>query len=175
MADFCRWVEAAAPALGWKDGYFTALYTTHREQARRDMVSMDELAQFIIEECTPYTGTPSDLLKQIVAEFPAHVPAWVPKSASMLSTELERMVPMLRSLGIEVRRTRTAKERNIVIEKLEDDVSPASPEDESDAVDDPNDDTEVEIDDDWPSFDDEQQDAPDDVDDVDDVDIEDLL
>lgn len=107
MADFCKWVEAASPALGWPDGHFTKLYVETREQARRDMLSINELANALVDlvEPGPFEGTATALLNRLRAPYQnGRRPAWIPKAANTLSSEIDKLLPVLRSAEISVER-----------------------------------------------------------------------
>ena len=48
LVDFARWVEAAAPALGWKKGEFLDAYLENRNRAARIAVEADPVAAVVL-------------------------------------------------------------------------------------------------------------------------------
>lgn len=107
MADFNLWVEAAAPALGWREGEFTHTYRANRTQAVRLTLEADLVAvevQTFIESKRRWEGTASgllDALNEKVSDSTSRAKEW-PKAANALSGKLRRAAPALRSEGITV-------------------------------------------------------------------------
>ena len=65
MADFARWVEAGAPAFGWKPGRFLAAYSLNRKEADQialDMLPVGPAVQVFMEKRPEWEGEPSALL-----------------------------------------------------------------------------------------------------------------
>ena len=48
LVDFARWVEAAAPALGWKEGEFLDDYLENRHRAARIALEADPVAAVVL-------------------------------------------------------------------------------------------------------------------------------
>lgn len=131
MADFARFIEAASPSLGWEPGWFVDQYAQSREEQRADLLDNSELGKAVIA-LVPFKGTCSDLRKQIIKPIPhgRQLPPWVPKSAQRLSTELDRLLPLLASAGITMRKLRTGKTRHVELTRTDrgnEGASPASP------------------------------------------------
>jgi hypothetical protein len=108
MADMTRWVEAAALALGWEPGSFTALYRKHREHSAKRAVEQDALASAVFELVgeADYQLAPMDLHKALTsiarrAGSDVREQFW-PKTPSQLSGRLKRMKPDLEKFGIRV-------------------------------------------------------------------------
>jgi hypothetical protein len=106
MADFARWVEAGAPALGWEPEYFLSIYTGNRAEA--DEIALDALpvgtaVRAFLADREAWEGTPTELLTVLNerAGETARDRTW-PKKAHNLSGQLKRLAPNLRRLGIEV-------------------------------------------------------------------------
>ena len=105
MADFALW----AKACGLAD--FPQAYASNRQRAVSTALEHDELARAIRALMTQrhtWAGTASELLDQLggVSQIP---------NAKVLSDELTRIAPMLRSVGINVDRHRTDVRRGITI------------------------------------------------------------
>jgi hypothetical protein len=66
LVDFARWVEAAAPALGWEVGAFLEDYLENRRDGATSLVEGDPLAALIARVVgiltEPFEGTATDLL-----------------------------------------------------------------------------------------------------------------
>jgi hypothetical protein len=105
MADFALW----ATACGLAD--FPQAYASNCQRAVSTALEHDELARAIRALMTQrhtWAGTASELLDQLggVSQIP---------NAKVLSDELTRIAPMLRSVGINVDRHRTDVRRGITI------------------------------------------------------------
>jgi len=123
MADFVTWVEAAAPALGWKSEDFLETYIANRQAA--DTMALDSslvppaLGKFL-QETPKWTGTATTLLatlNQLVDDDTRRQRGW-PKQPNWLSNALRRLIPVLRTAGISVA-FQKGKDRLIVIERQE--------------------------------------------------------
>ena len=106
MADFARWVEAGAPAFGWKPGRFLAAYSLNRKEADQialDMLPVGPAVQVFMEKRPEWEGEPSALLAALTAWAGEATKArsW-PKAAHILSGQFKRLAPNLRRQGIEV-------------------------------------------------------------------------
>jgi hypothetical protein len=135
MADFAIWVSAAEPYFGWKAGDFCRAYEKSRTEANSfslDASAIGAAIRILAEQGT-WEGTAAELLDSIsagVAEKDLKSKSW-PKSAPSLSNHLRRIVPNLRTEGIEVTFFRTSgkKSRLIRIERKKSDASDAREED----------------------------------------------
>lgn len=122
MADFAQWAVAAEPALGWTEGSFIAAYQANRG----DSVDLgldaspiyEPLLAVLVSANGRWYGTSSDLFDALAFQASEQVlrsRAW-PRSGRGLTTELTRLAPGLRSVGIEIERApREAHRRPIVI------------------------------------------------------------
>jgi hypothetical protein len=132
MADFARFVTAAEPALGWKDGTFLSAYRSNRASAHELALDADPVAgalQELVSAVTPvWEGQATALLirlGEIAGETAMRQPSW-PKAAHSLSNRLERLAPNLRAVGIEITRDRSGAKRTIRVSKAGTAASPAS-------------------------------------------------
>lgn len=122
MADFALWGMAVEEALGFQKGDFMEAY----ESNRRDITALSLESSMVAQAVLAYmdfTGTleltPKELLKKLNmnAEDGRKVPGW-PASPQALSTQLRRVAPALRRLGLEVSFKR-GHERLVVLERKE--------------------------------------------------------
>jgi hypothetical protein len=132
MADFARFVTAAEPALGWRDGSFLAAYYANRGSAHELALEADPIAValrgLVSEKVPTWEGRPTDLLEklgQIAGENTTKQRNW-PKAANVLTTRLQRLAPNLRSVGIEVVRDRSEAARTIKVSIVGSGASAAS-------------------------------------------------
>ena len=66
MADAARWVTAAEPALGWREGAFLDAYFANRSQAQELVIESSSLAPLVSELAKRgFRGTNSELLEQL--------------------------------------------------------------------------------------------------------------
>ena len=132
LADFARWVEAAAPAFGWTEGEFLADYLENRRTGTGALVDGDVLASLIVSVVgtltEPFKGTATELHKLLASranDDEKHAPDW-PKNARALSTRLRRLAPALRNRRIIVAQGRDEHGSAIVLDKGEKFASVAS-------------------------------------------------
>jgi hypothetical protein len=140
MADFAKWVIAAAPALRLDPDDWLATYEENRQQGHDIAVEASVVAAAVRrfmgdgddEETKrgPWSGTATALLETLnlsASDQTRRARAW-PKSASALSGALGRLQPDLASLGLAVDIGRTARRRGIRLEWVgESPSSPSSP------------------------------------------------
>jgi hypothetical protein len=112
MADFCHWIVAAEPALGWGTGKFLAAYTKNRSGATVLAVDNHVLGAVLLAVIgtTGWEGTAGQLLDTLTAAAGKELPKsseW-PKTPRALSGELRRLATPLRIMGIEVEFDREA-------------------------------------------------------------------
>jgi hypothetical protein len=108
MADTARWVEACAPALGWRPGEFLEAY----DQMQGEAASL-ALAGWVVAPALfgylnihhHYEGTKSKLLEDLTALKNANqnynLAGW-PQSPKKFGGDLRRYTPNLRRYGVEV-------------------------------------------------------------------------
>jgi putative DNA primase/helicase len=100
MADFARWVEAAAPELGLEPGAFLGAYERNRASANETTVEADAVARFIqkfISKEREWSGSATDLLEALNYEYADAVlklKGW-PGGPGALSNRLRRASPAL--------------------------------------------------------------------------------
>lgn len=114
MADHARWVEAAAPALGWEPGEYIATFDQMRRSAVETALEASPLTAPIRALAVGgWEGTATELLRHLedlVEDDVLRRRSW-PKSARALSTALRRLAPDLRSEGIEITDQRVGHDR----------------------------------------------------------------
>ena len=108
MADFCEWVVAAAPALGYaeEDVLKALTRTRHRlTAAALEASSLVEPLRRLLEEDRhgQFIGNATRLLEGLEAHMPDGVPPkdW-PANARALGNQLRRLTPDLRRAGVSV-------------------------------------------------------------------------
>lgn len=130
LADYVTWVEACAPALGWQEGQYLALYAENREQAARVTLEADAVAVAIKNlifgdpdadndawrrGCDRWTGSATKLLEDLSQRIRAGGDAklrenflksreW-PANAAALGKRIARCRPLLYDAGIDVEKT----------------------------------------------------------------------
>jgi hypothetical protein len=120
LADFATWVEAAAPALGWKANAFIDAMFRMREEANEIELEGSIVATKIIEVIkSRWTGSATELNDKLKASFPFGEPPkdvkW-PGNPRALSGSVKRLAPALRRKGVGVRQWRTENGASITIE-----------------------------------------------------------
>jgi hypothetical protein len=129
MLDFARWVEAAAPALGWKPGKFLTAYVENRRGAAQLALEADPLASLItalMKETRRWQGTADALLARLRALADEGDRRTLPATAHHLSNRVRRLSPSLRRVGLLVTFTRDMHTRTIEIENAPQEASLAS-------------------------------------------------
>jgi hypothetical protein len=127
MADFARWMAAAAPALGTDEAKLLAIYERNREQAHDIAVEASPVASAIIrfmEQQQRWDGTATKLLDELedgtyayVSEATMRRKVW-PKGPNALSNALRRLQPNLLGAGISVEFDRSSRTRTIKLEQM---------------------------------------------------------
>lgn len=116
MADFVELIEAAAPALGWKAGSFTDVYTDNAATAVRNIIEDNPVARAIrelAEERGEWEGSASELLPLIDARVSDSIRKHrsFPSTPAVLGAALARLAPSLRAVGIDMIQGRGGKDR----------------------------------------------------------------
>ncbi len=118
MADFCMWVTAAEPGLGWTPGTFMETYRADRAGAVERTIEGDALASAVVKLVErvnlPWEGSATELLAELDLEIKEQVRAlktW-PKLPAQLSSRLRRAAPSLRQIGIEIEQGDRASTRD---------------------------------------------------------------
>ncbi|MEX2013931.1 MAG: hypothetical protein WD896_01085, partial [Parcubacteria group bacterium] len=107
MADFTLWVAAAESALGWPGGTFLSAYQSNREELHELALESSLIASTVrelVERHQAWEGTATELLQALnvfAGEDVRKQRGW-PKNARALSGHLRRIMPNLRTVGINV-------------------------------------------------------------------------
>jgi putative DNA primase/helicase len=108
MADFAKWIAAAAPGLGLDRGALLGAYERNRERVIEMALDSSAVATtlraLLDEPPGRWEGTPAaclDALTARVHEATRREPGW-PKNPTTLSTRLRRDVTFLRTVGLMV-------------------------------------------------------------------------
>jgi len=126
MIDFARWLEAAAPALGWKPGEFLDAYVANRGAANQTAVESSAIGPAIIGlmyDRLEWTGIAAELLTELdrhADERTRRRNDW-PANPKAMTLALRRLAPNLRAQGIDAfipdRPTGHRNRREIVLRK----------------------------------------------------------
>jgi len=140
MADFALWATAAETSFGWDRGTFLAAYQGNRQSANDVALEASSVARPLLElldEQGAWSGTSSDLLTALegrVTEQIKRQNVW-PKNARSMSGHLKRLAPNLRASGWQATFRREARQRLVIIERMEVCASPpalaSSPDDDA--------------------------------------------
>ena len=107
MADFARWGEAVCRFLGHPEGAFLEAYVGNRDGSAAAVIEDSAVAaelQGLRLAGEIWRGTCQELLDQLREQAaPSHrdSPSW-PKGPRSLSTQLRRLAPALRKVGVDV-------------------------------------------------------------------------
>ena len=122
MADFALWVTAAAPALGWQPDTFLDAYAVNRAGTHEFIVEASPFAATLIEfvknQREPWEGRASALLAALnerADEATRKQRGW-PADATRLSSDLRRIAPNLRAIGLAVEWGRSKRARTVRLE-----------------------------------------------------------
>jgi hypothetical protein len=122
MADFARWVVAAAPELGLTADEFLAAYSRNRGAANEVTLESSPIAAIIVglAEGEAWTGTATALLKLLESKTDEVTQRRkdFPKSTKALHGALVRLAPHLRQIGVDVdldRRTPDKKRTRLIL------------------------------------------------------------
>ena len=111
MADFAKWVTAAEPALGWKQGTFMDIYTENQEDATSIVMESSPVAKAIVQFMDSNKRlTGKDEWKGLVSELHTELMKYdvykdsktSPKLANKLSGQLTRIQSSLYIPGIDI-------------------------------------------------------------------------
>ena len=123
MADFAKWIAAAAKALPFNKKAFIKYYDLNRSETEQLALEADAVAlaiQSFMEYYDHWDGTASKLLEELEGNVPSSTiksRAW-PKSANQLSARIKRASPLLEAKGIKFKRDRNSKKRYITLKKV---------------------------------------------------------
>jgi hypothetical protein len=137
MADYALFAIASEKALGLKDGDFMKVFNQSREQSRQVVIESSPVGEAIVRLMENYPipqswkGTASELLKELEkhTDEATYRSRYFPKASNLLSRQLKRLTPDLKSLGINLSDSRIhGGTRLLVLEKVVKVSSPSSPE-----------------------------------------------
>lgn len=104
MSDFAQWGAALADALGYSSEEFFRKYQESVDRKWQDTAEDSSLAKkltyFIDRQGGFWQGSAADLLKEITT--PDREESGIPRTAKWLSTELLRIAPVMRNVGIDI-------------------------------------------------------------------------
>jgi energy-coupling factor transporter ATP-binding protein EcfA2 len=135
MADHVVWVTAAEGALDWTPGTYHASYAASRQDATDAALEASPLSPYFEAVADGEARTATELLEQLeqlAGEGVTKQRGW-PSTPTQLSSQLKRLAPDLRRIGIEVDRAsdgRGAKRRKTI--RLRQDAQFSDPSDPSD-------------------------------------------
>jgi hypothetical protein len=107
MADFAKWVIAGEERLPWEKGQFMETMGNLRAKIVEEALDADPVSMAVLKlmkDRESWSGSPTDLLEVLSAcidqdnkKYPGF-----PKTANLLSRDLERMSSFLRDWGIQI-------------------------------------------------------------------------
>jgi len=130
LADFARRGAAAASALGWTAGDFLGTYEANRASGHASIIEDSLVARVLLDHTIrnpSWTGTATQLLANLIplaGDEVVRSRAW-PSTALQLANAIRRIVPNLRSAGLEVtfsRQRQRGRARLITLERHGDEV-----------------------------------------------------
>ena len=136
MADYALFAIASEGSLGLKTGTFRKIFDQSREQSRKVVIESSPVGEAIIRLMDDYPlpkawkGTASELLKELenYTDDATYRSRYFPKASNLLSRQLNRLTPDLKSLGINISESRIhGGTRQIILEKAVKVSSPSSP------------------------------------------------
>lgn len=139
MADFALWATAAETSFGWPRGAFLAAYQSNRQSANDVALEASSVARpllDLLDERGSWSGTASELLSTLedrVTDQIKRQTVW-PKSARSISGHLKRLAPNLRASGWQMTFRREARQRLVIIERVDICTSPPALSSSSDDV-----------------------------------------
>jgi hypothetical protein len=134
LADFARFGEAVCQSQGWGEGAFLKAYRNNIEGVTESAAEASPVATAILKlmdelKQDEWQGTVTQLLAKLtpVNEREAKTPGW-PGTPRKLTSELIRLAPVLRRLGIFISRPdRTNKGRQVILSKIPPPASSKAP------------------------------------------------
>lgn len=122
MADFARWIEAAAPSFGWEEDDFLNAYEASRTNASTLAVEHSPVGDLIVQLVRQeggFEGPASELLEKLRARADderKHQRGF-PKQANHLSAHLRRIARALAAMGVDVEFERARASRAITLRR----------------------------------------------------------
>jgi hypothetical protein len=148
MADAAIWIEAAAPALGWKTNEFLNIYSANRSAANQETLDDSPVGKVLLELLEAYpdgwSGTADRLrvaLRDRLNSDSEKLPDGWPRHGRGMSAALRRIRPNLRKIGVIItfadeapgarkdrKGSRVLSIKKTILEKLPDEVAVESSE-----------------------------------------------
>lgn len=122
MSDYCRWGVSVERALGWPDGSFMNAYRANLAESREIAFESSPVAAAVnslLGVGRVWRGSASTLYEELGSHVPDSIrksKAW-PRAPRGLVNALDRIAPILRSQGVEICRTKTKHNREILLKK----------------------------------------------------------
>lgn len=119
MADFACWGVAVEKPLGG-DPLFADVYIHNRQGALEELADNNPVVQAIesfMDKQVKYTARGAELLKNLTPHAPDRFSKSWPKTASTLSSAINRNVQVLEAIGIKVSKGEGRKRREITLSK----------------------------------------------------------
>jgi putative DNA primase/helicase len=112
MADFAKWITAAAPGLGWEPDDFLVAYEGNRRDVVEAAFEADPIAVAIwnlittAEPIEGFQGTPTELLAVLnsVASESTRKSRYWPENPAQLGNRVVRATPLLKARGCTIER-----------------------------------------------------------------------
>jgi hypothetical protein len=107
MADFARWISAAAPALPFSQEEFLQAYSDNRHESVALSIEASPVAtsiQVLVADVGEWNGTATDLLRALSGKVRDEIlktKSW-PKDPRTLSNRVRRVAPLLRQAGLNI-------------------------------------------------------------------------
>ena len=116
MADFYLWALAIQQVAGWPDGSIDAAYGDQRAASDVEAMEADLVVAItrLLSTDGHWSGTASALVEALKA-IPGLASGALPRSASKLGGDLQRIAPLLRRNNIDVQNQRTGSSRKIIL------------------------------------------------------------
>lgn len=111
MANAAEWVTAAEAALGWEAGTHISDLQSNRRDAIEASLDCQPVAMAIQELDLPWTGTPTQLHKQL-----SDIVSGIPKTVNGFGAALTRIQPVLLQVGVTIEKKRS-KDRSVTIKR----------------------------------------------------------
>jgi putative DNA primase/helicase len=101
LTDLARFLTAAEPALGWREGTFVDAMLSARSRGSRDLVEADPVGRAVLtmmgfDEREAIEAEPEEMRRRLLAYEPD-----LPETSQVLRADLDRLAPELRRVGIE--------------------------------------------------------------------------
>ena len=124
MADFCKWVTAAEPGLGWEPGAFLAAYAGNRRDVVEASFEADAVAIAIWKLITDtaatvngFEGSATELLEAINLQVPeaTRKSKYWPQTPSQLGNRVARAAPLLKAKGCTIERWHSGARKIVIV------------------------------------------------------------